>query len=102
MFVGIHTIFHLFCNYYNLTSCIENSVDPDQLKEPADQDLHCLQERYLHGSILFSRYKLICTIRQVKFSLGKYGNLLVPGQAENFTISTPLLMVNNQIQITIN
>ena len=32
------------------------------LQKPADLDLHCLQERY----------KFICTIGQVKFSLDKY------------------------------
>ena len=39
-------------NYYELTSCIENSVVPDQLdldlhclqEAPADQDPYCLQE----------------------------------------------------------
>ena len=32
-------------SYYELTSCIENSVDPDQLQKPADLDLHCFQEK---------------------------------------------------------
>ena len=35
-------------NYYELTSCIENSVDPDQLasSESTDLlDLHCFQEK---------------------------------------------------------
>ena len=30
-------IFHILINYYELTCCIENNVDPDL-------DLHCLQE----------------------------------------------------------
>ena len=45
--------------YYELTSCIENSVDPDQLagstlfyEKPADQDPYCLQE-LISGFILF-------------------------------------------------
>ena len=37
-------------------------------------------------------YKLICSFGQVKIFFGQvhYGQLLVPGQVENFTISTPL------------
>ena len=27
----LYIVFHILINYYNLTSCIENSVDPDQL-----------------------------------------------------------------------
>ena len=27
----MYSIFHILINYYKLTSCIENSVDPDQL-----------------------------------------------------------------------
>ena len=26
-----NSVFHILINYYELTSCIENSVDPDQL-----------------------------------------------------------------------
>ena len=26
-----NSVFHISINYYKLTSCIENSVDPDQL-----------------------------------------------------------------------
>ena len=26
-----NSVFHILTNYYELTSCIENSVDPDQL-----------------------------------------------------------------------
>ena len=39
-------------------------------------------------------YKLICSFGQVKIFFGQvhYGHLLVPGQVENFTISTPLLV----------
>ena len=35
---------------------------------------------------------LICSFGQVKIFFGQvhYGHLLVPGQVENFTISTPL------------
>ena len=47
-----NSVFHIFMNYYELTSCIENSVVPDQLdlnlhcfqEAPADQDPYCLQE----------------------------------------------------------
>ena len=37
-------------------------------------------------------YKLICSFGKVKIFFGQvyYGHLLVPGQVENFTISTPL------------
>ena len=60
-------------NYYELTSCIENSVDPDQLassEKPADQDPHCLQELiYIWFNTVFERinclstgrYELICS-----------------------------------------
>ena len=51
------------------------------LQKPADLDLHCLQElisAWLHtvfesvNCLSTERYKLICTIGQVKFSLDKY------------------------------
>ena len=29
--VNKNFVFHIFINYYEFTSCIENSVDPDQL-----------------------------------------------------------------------
>ena len=29
--VHMYSLFHILINYYELTSCIENSVDPDQL-----------------------------------------------------------------------
>ena len=29
--VQMYSLFHILINYYKLTSCIENSVDPDQL-----------------------------------------------------------------------
>ena len=85
------------------------------LQKPADLDLHCLQEKpadqdpyclqeliYIWFYTVFERingkstvrYKLICSsFGQVKFSMDKYifGFLLVPGQVENFTISTPLI-----------
>ena len=77
-------VFHIFINYYEITCCIENSVDPDQLASLGAS---------LSGSTLFTRelisawfhtvfkrvkclsterYKLICTVGQVKFSLDKY------------------------------
>ena len=67
------------------------------LQNPADLDPHCLQA-WFHtvfksiNCLSTERYKLICTIRQVKFFFGQvhYGHLLVPGQVENFTISTLL------------
>ena len=75
------------------------------LQKPADPDLHCLQESlsaWFHivfesvNCLSTERYKLICIIGQVKFSLDKYimaaGHLLVLGQVDNFTISTPLTM----------
>ena len=27
----LYIVFHILINYYEFTSCIENSVDPDQL-----------------------------------------------------------------------
>ena len=47
------------------------------LQKPADLDLHCLQA-WFHtvfecvNCLGTERYKLICTIRQIKFSLDKY------------------------------
>ena len=40
-------------------------------------------------------YKLICSFGQEKIFFGQvhHGNLLVPGQVENVTISTPLTNV---------
>ena len=83
------------------------------LQKPADLDLHCLQEKpadqdpyclqeliYIWFHAVFERinclstvrYKLICSFGQVKCSMDKkhFTFLLVPGQVENFTISTPL------------
>ena len=46
-------LYFILINYYELTSCFENSVDPDQLadldlhwfqEKPGDQDPYCLQE----------------------------------------------------------
>ena len=75
------------------------------LKKPANLDLKCSQENWYLVSycfqkcILFKHRKvygilLICTIGQVKTIFGQvhYGHLLVPGQVENFTISTPLVL----------
>ena len=52
------------------------------LKKPADLDLHCLQKELIPAwfhtvfesvnCLSTERYKLICTIGQVKFSLDKY------------------------------
>ena len=50
------------------------------LQKPADLDLHCLQEisAWFHtvfegvNCLSTERYKLICTIGQVKFLLDKY------------------------------
>ena len=71
------------------------------LKKPAELDLHCLKESwYLHGFILFGKWKLFnhrkvsanLYYRTSKFFFGQvhYGQLLVLGQVENYTISTPL------------
>ena len=83
--VQMYSAFHILINYYELTSCIENSVDPDQLassdlhclqEKPADQDPYCLQELiYIWFHTVFERinclstvrYKLICSFEQVKF-----------------------------------
>ena len=52
------------------------------IQKPADLDLHCLQDRLIsawfhtifesENCLSTERYKLICTIGQVKFSLAKY------------------------------
>ena len=69
------------------------------LQKSADLDLHCLQESSQRVSY-FERvkvqkrcmYKLIYSFGQVNIFFGQehYGHLLVPGQVENLTISTPL------------
>ena len=89
------------------------------LQKPADLDLHCLQEKpadqdpyclqeliYFWFHTVFERincfstvrFKLICSFGQIKFKISKifygqvrFGFLLVPGQVENFTFSTPLV-----------
>ena len=77
-------------------------LDLDCLQEkPADQDPYCLQELiYIWFHTIFEninclstvRYKLICSFGQETFSTKvHFGFLLVPGQVENFTISTPLV-----------
>ena len=94
-------------NYYELTSCIENSVDPDLelhcfQEKRADQDPHCLQELiYIWFHTAFKRiiclsnerYKLIFFFWTSKIFYGQVllGFLLAPGQVNNFTISTPRL-----------
>ena len=85
------------------------------LQKPADLDLHCLQEKpadqdpyclqeliYIWFYTVFERikclstvrYKLICSFGQVKNFYGQvhFGFLHVPGQVENFTISTSLII----------
>ena len=72
-------------NYYEFTCCIENSVDPDQLASleasssgstPVTRVL--IEISWFHtvfesvNCLSTKRYKLICTIGQVKFSLDKY------------------------------
>ena len=58
-------------------------MDPDQLASSADLDLHCVQERELMSAWFYTvfqsvnyfsteRYKLICTIGQLTYSLDKY------------------------------
>ena len=45
-------------NNNQLTSCIKNSVDPDQQEKPADQDPCCLQELiYIWFHTVFERIK---------------------------------------------
>ena len=39
--VQIYKVNKILINHYDVTCCIENIVNPDQL---ADLDLHCLQE----------------------------------------------------------
>ena len=68
--------------YYWFTCCIENSVALDQLdSSEAIGSGSTLLIELMSGFILLfesvkclstERYKLICTIRQVKFSLDKY------------------------------
>ena len=86
-----------FDNYYQLTSCIENSVDPDQLA--SDLDLHCLQEKpadqdpyCLQGLIhiwfhtVFERINCLSTVR----NLLRYKQICSLGQEFFFTIFTHL------------
>ena len=89
-----NSVFHILINYYELTSCIDNSVNPDQLaSEEASWSGSTLftREASWSGSIPFTRvdtwfhtvfervnclstemYKLICSFGQVKFSMDKY------------------------------
>ena len=65
-------------HYFEFPSCIENSVDPDQLaSEESGSTLFTreLISAWFHtvfesvNCLSTERYKLICTIRQEKFSL---------------------------------
>ena len=121
-----NSIFHIMINYYELTSCIENSEDPDQLASSgASWSGYTLftreaswsgstlftREASWSGSILFARvdiwfytvfervnclsterYKANLFFRSSKHFYGQVhcGHLLVLGQVEKFTISTPL------------
>ena len=66
--------------YYEFTCCIENSVDPDQLASSSGSTLFTRESISAWFYTVFKtvnclsteRYKLICTISQVKFSLDKY------------------------------
>ena len=83
-------------------------------EKPANLDLHCLHEKpgylnpyclqeliYIWFHTVFKRinclstvrYKLICSFGTSEIFNGQvhFGFLLVHGQVENFTISTPLL-----------
>ena len=72
--------FSSLINHYQFTCCIESIVDPDRLQKPADLVLHCLQRVDIWVHTVFKReiclsserYKLICPLGQVKFSLDKY------------------------------
>ena len=91
------------------------------LQKPADLDLHCLKEKqadqdpYCLQELIYIWFHTVFEIKFFKHSKVKanlffrtskifygqihYGYLLVPGQVENFTISTPLLWV---LKITIS
>ena len=67
-------------NNYEFTYCIENSDDPDQLASSPGSTLFTreLISAWFHtvlksvNCLSTERYKLICTIKQVKCSLDKY------------------------------
>ena len=71
-----NSVFHILINYYELTSCIENGVDPDKLassdlhcfqEKPADQDPYCFQELiYIWFHIVFGRIIRLSTERYIK------------------------------------
>ena len=52
LFPNFYPIHFKDSSYYMYLQVVENSVDPDQLasEKPADQDLHCFQNRLYLGS----------------------------------------------------
>ena len=88
--------FHILISYYKFIRCIENSVDPDQLASST-----LFTRELIFGFILFlnclstERYLANLYYRTSKLFFGQvhYCHLLVPGQVENFTISTPLIPI---------
>ena len=68
-------------------------------EKPADQDPYCLQELiYIWSHTIFDR---INCLSKSKIFDGQvhFGILLVPGQVENFTISTPLSKMPNGVKL---
>ena len=70
-------------------------------EKPADQDPYCLHELiYIWFHAVFERINCSSTVRfklfllfwisKIFYGQVHFGFLLVPGQVENFTISTPL------------
>ena len=89
----------ILINNYEFTCCIENSVDHDQLASSTLFTRELIFAAWLHtvfesvNCLSTERYKLICTIgrtSQIFFGQVHYGPLLVHGQVNFFTISTPL------------
>ena len=81
-------------------------LDPHCLQEkPSDQDPYCLHELiYIWFHTVFEKNKLFkhCKVlanlffrtSNIFYGQVHFGVLLVPGQVENFTISTPLMAMH--------
>ena len=100
-------LYFILLIYYNkLACCMGKSVDPDQLAslEASWSGSTLFSKEYISGFIMFSKKvntwystvraklsNLFFGTSKIFFGQVHYGHLLVPGQAVNFAISTPLV-----------
>ena len=71
----LYIVFHILISYYEFPCCIENSVDPELIwvytvYKRVDIWFYTVFERV--NCLSTDRYKLICSLGQVNFSLDKY------------------------------